>query len=367
MAPVDLVYGFDDQPGIIRRRRRDGGFSYRGPDGRPIRDRATLARIKALAIPPAWTDVWISPLPHAHLLATGRDAKGRKQYRYHPRWRAERDRSKYDRMIAFAEALPRIRAAVDSDLARPGLPRPKVLALIARLLEATLIRVGNPEYARANRSFGLTTLRDRHVAVEGMTVTFDFRGKGGKRHRVSLADRRLARIVRNCRDLPGYELFQYVDDDGVRHRIDSADVNGYLRDAAGQDFSAKDVRTWAGTVLAAVALCAMTDWTTGTEATHCIVRAVEHVASRLGNTPAICRKCYVHPTVFEAFRDRSLATAFDAHAPEAAATAALGPEEAAVLRLLRERLAGTAGAVPRNAGSARAVDRTPNGAREASP
>jgi DNA topoisomerase-1 len=301
-----LRYVRDDGPGI-RRARRGKGFSYYGPDGRLIRDADTLARIRALAVPPAWSDIWVCPLANGHLQATGRDAKGRKQYRYHPRWRAVRDETKYDRLIAFGEALPRLRARVEADLALPGLPRARVLATVVQLLESTLIRVGNEEYARANGSFGLTTLRNQHVKVEGEKVHFAFRGKSGVRHRIDVRDRRLARVVRSCRDLPGQLLFQYVDEEGTTHAIDSADVNDYLREAAGDEFTAKDFRTWAGTVLAARALQAFEAFDTQAQARHNVVAAMESVAKRLGNTASVCRKCYVHPAVVDAYLDGSLA------------------------------------------------------------
>jgi DNA topoisomerase-1 len=339
---VGLRYRFDDTPGI-QRRRRGKTFLYIGPNGRRISDPEELARIKRLAVPPAWERVWISPDSRSHLLATGRDQRGRKQYRYHPTWRAVRDSDKFERMLSFAEALPRIREAVERDLRRAGLPREKVLAAIVKLLDASLIRVGNDEYARANRSFGLTTLRDRHVEISGFTVTFDFPGKSGKHHRIKVADRRLARIVKRCRDLPGYELFQYLDDDGVRHRVGSDDVNAYLQEVAGSEFSAKDFRTWAGTVLAALALQEMQaiDGEAGTK--RAISRAIEMVAARLGNTPTICRKCYIHPAVLDAFLDRSLVETLRGRAEETlsddAALEALSAEEAAVLGLLRARLA----------------------------
>jgi DNA topoisomerase-1 len=326
-----LHYRFDDSPGI-RRRRRGGDFVYIGADDARIRDARELARIRKLAVPPAWEAVWISPDPRAHILATGRDQRGRKQYRYHPAWRAVRDGDKFARLIAFAEALPRIRARVARDLRRPGLPRDKVLAAIIRLLETSLIRVGNDEYARANRSFGLTTLRGRHVDVTGITMTFDFRGKGGKRHSITVVDRRLARIVRNCRELPGYELFQYVDEAGQRHRVDSGDVNAYLQVIAGAAFSAKDFRTWGGTVLAVAALQAPLD---DAPAKRHVAHAIEQVAERLGNTPAICRRCYIHPAVFDAFLEGALAPALRCRA----APSKLRRGEAAVLALLRERRA----------------------------
>ena len=251
-----LRYSTDSRPGWTRH-RAGRGFSYRDTDGSTIRDAETIARIRALAIPPAWTDVWICPWPNGHLQATGRDARGRKQYRYHARWRARRDTDKFDRMLAFAKALPRIRKRCDADLARRGLPREKVLAAVVRLLELTLIRVGNDEYARLNRSFGLTTLRDRHVRVERSAIRFRFRGKSGKQHEVGLRDRRLARVVRTCQELPGQELFQYVDEDGLVRDVTSDDVNDYLRQVGGGAFTAKDFRTWAGTVLAYRALRAL--------------------------------------------------------------------------------------------------------------
>ncbi len=331
---VGLRYRFDDTPGI-RRERAGDGFVYRDPDGRRIGAAKALRRIAKLAVPPAWEQVWISPDPLAHLLATGRDQRGRKQYRYHEAWRAVRDADKFERVIAFAEALPKIRRTVARDLRRPGLPRRKVLAAIVRLLETSLIRVGNDEYARANRSFGLTTLRGRHVDISGITVTFDFRGKGGKRHQIKVADRRLARILRNCRDLPGYELFQYLDEAGERHRVASDDVNDYLRAIAGADFSAKDFRTWSGTVLAALALEPHQAFESPAEARRAVTEALEHVAARLGNTPAICRKCYVHPAVPEAFLERTLVAGLrGGEKPRGA----LAGDEAAVLRLLRSRI-----------------------------
>jgi DNA topoisomerase-1 len=333
-----LRYVLDDRPGI-RRVRAGKGFRYLDPDGKPVRNPDELRRIRSLAIPPAWTDVWICPHPNGHLQATGRDARGRKQYRYHPRWRATRDETKYDRMIAFAAALPAIRAHLEQDLARPGLPRTKVLAAVVRLLETTHIRVGNEEYARANGSFGLTTLRARHAAVEGSKVRFSFRGKSGVRHAIDLQDRRLARIIRRCQDLPGHELFQYVDDEGGTRTIDSADVNDYLRQISGADFTAKDFRTWAGTVLCARALGELGQFDTPAQARRHVVSAVESVARRLGNTPAVCRKCYVHPDVVDAYLDGSLLKTLRRETKqELAASGALGPEEAAVLAFLKKRL-----------------------------
>jgi DNA topoisomerase-1 len=334
-----LRYVSDARPGISRR-RAGKGFAYRGPDGRPVRDATTLGRIKALAIPPAWTDVWISLRPDGHIQATGRDDRGRKQYRYHPRWRAARDASKYGRMMAFGRALPRIRRRLEEDLARPGLPREKVLAAVVRLLETTLIRVGNEEYAQANRSFGLTTMRDRHVAVGGSTVRFGFRGKSGVWHTIDLDDRRLARIVKRCRDLPGQELFQYLDGDGDRRDVGSDDVNAYLRDVSGEDFTAKDFRTWAGTVLAAIALREFEAFDTKAQARKNVVRAIESVAERLGNTPTVCRKCYVHPEIIDAYLDGTMLETLKQIADQEMSDGlgSLRPEEAAVLGLLQQRL-----------------------------
>jgi len=298
-----LRYGSDRGPGI-RRQRAGQGFGYVGPDGRRVRDRATVDRIRALAIPPAWVDVWISPLANSHLQATGRDAKGRKQYRYHRRWREVRDETKYGRMVLFGSTLPRIRARVKDDLARPGLPREKLLAMIVRLLETTLVRVGNEEYARSNGSFGLTTLRGRHVEIEGARVRLNFRGKGGKVHTIQVSDRRLARLVRRCRDLPGHELFQYLDEAGDPQPIDSADVNQYLRDISGEDFTAKDFRTWGGTLAAARGLTrtSLREHAKGA-GKSAVVAAVELVAQELRNTPAVCRKSYIHPAVLGAYQD----------------------------------------------------------------
>jgi DNA topoisomerase-1 len=272
-----------------------------------------LARIRSLAIPPAWTDVWICPLANGHLQATGFDARHRKQYKYHPRWREARDETKYDRMIAFARALPRIRRRARHDLALPGLPRDKVLATIVRLLETTRMRVGNEEYARENDSFGLTTLRTRQVRVQGSTMQFKFRGKSGVWHRFAHSDRTLARIVRRMRDLPGYELFQYVDGDGETRSVDAADVNAYLKEIAGDDFTSKDFRTWAGTVLAAEAFHRLGDKRTKND----VAQAIEQVARQLGNTKAVCRKCYIHPAVIDAHADGSLARVMNGGNPEA--------------------------------------------------
>jgi DNA topoisomerase-1 len=342
-AAAGLRYATDRGPGI-RRRRAGRGWRYLGPDGAPIRDPRTLKRIRALAIPPAYADVWINPDPHGHLQATGRDARGRKQYRYHPRWRATRDETKFGRLVAFGQALPAIRARVDEDLARPGLPREKALATVVRLLEATLIRVGNEEYARQNDSYGLTTLRNEHAAVAGATVRFAFRGKGGKEHEVDVRDRRLAGIVRRCQELPGQTLFGYRDEAGEPQAVASEDVNAYLREIAGQEFTAKDFRTWAGTVLAAEALRDFTSVDTEDEAKQNVVRAIDAVAARLGNTRAVCRMCYVHPAILDGYLDGSLVETLRRRVVAARHDdpPGLAPEGAAVLAFLRDRPAAEA-------------------------
>ncbi|HJT33892.1 MAG TPA: hypothetical protein VJ783_17740 [Pirellulales bacterium] len=333
-----LRYVTDHAPGL-RRRRAGGGFQYLGPRGR-VRDPATLARIRSLAIPPAWTDVWICASPNGHLQATGRDARGRKQYRYHPRWRAVRDDNKYARTVDFARALPRIRRRTRRDLARRGMPREKVLAAVVRLLEATLIRVGNDEYARDNHSYGLTTIRNGHAAVRGSKIHFDFRGKSGVEHKIDIDDPRLAKVVRRCQDLPGQELFAYEGDDGRIHDVGSSDVNDYLREITGKDFTAKDFRTWAGTALAAQALKEFEDFDSQAAAKRNITRAIERVAGRLGNTQAVCRKCYIHPAVIDAYLDRSLAATIKQRAVGElrGRLAQLSGEEAAVLALLERRM-----------------------------
>jgi DNA topoisomerase-1 len=334
-----LRYVHDDQPGIVRR-KHGKQFRYLNADGSAVTDEDTLARIKALVIPPAWTDVWICKHPLGHLQATGRDARGRKQYRYHARWRTHRDEAKYGRMLSFGKALPVIRRAVDEALRKPGLPREKVLATIVYLLEATLMRIGNEEYARENKSFGLTTLRERHVRLNGGKVEFRFRGKSGVHHAVEVHDRRLANIINRMRDLPGQELFQYEDDDGNPHAIDSSDVNDYLQTITGADYTAKDFRTWAGTVLAAVALKEYEKYDSEAQAKKYIVQAIESVAKKLGNTPTICRKCYVHPAVIESYLDGTMLAAVRRRAREELQedVHALRPEEAAVLALLQQRL-----------------------------
>ena len=333
-----LCYVCDQSTPGIRRLGRPKRFRYVDASGRKISDTATLQRIYALAIPPAWTDVWICPQPDGHLQATGRDARGRKQYRYHPRWRVVRDDVKYGRLLSFAEALPRIRARTEADLTRSGLPREKVVAAVVQLLEKTLIRVGNDEYARQNGSIGLTTMRDGHAKVNGSSVRFEFRGKSGIRHAVGLDDRRLARIVKACRDLPGYELFQYVDENGSRQTIDSSDVNAYLREVCGDDFTAKDFRTWSGTVLAARALAEVASFTSQRDAKRKIVKAVESVARVLGNTKSVCRKSYVHPAVIDSYLDGATIHCGQARAFRAARSAGLTAEERAVVALVSTRL-----------------------------
>jgi len=294
-------------PGI-RRIGSGRTFRYIGPNGQIIRDPETLRRIRSLVIPPAWIDVWICPLPEGHLQATGRDARRRKQYRYHLRWREIRDTAKFERMAAFGKALATIRRRVKRDLARTGLSREQVLATVVRLLETTLIRIGNEEYTRQNKSFGLTTLRNHHVNVTPRKIYFYFRGKSGKKHAISVEDPYLAKIVRRLRDLPGYELFQYVDEDGQPRSIGSTDVNDYLREITGEEFSSKDFRTWSATMLAVQALCECALFETQKQAKKNVNRMVENVARRLGNTEAVCRKCYIHPEVFEAYTDGRLAT-----------------------------------------------------------
>ena len=335
-----LNYVNDADPGITRK-RAGKGFTYIGPDGKPINDEATLERIRKLAIPPAYMNVWISPDPNGHIQATGRDAKGRKQYRYHPRWRATRDENKYERMLAFGKALPGIRERVEHDLSRKGMPREKVLAAVVRLLETTMIRVGNDEYAKSNKSYGLTTMQDKHVQINGSKIQFKFRGKSGVRHTISLADKRLAKIVQRSKDIPGQELFQYIDEDGKRQDVTSGDVNAYLREISGQDFTAKDFRTWSGTLLAMMALQEFEVFDKQSQAKKNVVQAIERVAERLGNTPSVCRKCYVHPEVLNSYLDGTLLTFLKERAEQELQEnlGGLQAEEAAVLALLQQRLA----------------------------
>ena len=339
---ADLAPGLrhcgDDRPGITRQ-RAGKGFSYRDRDGGVIREPEVLDRIRAIAIPPAWTDVWICPYPNGHLQATGRDARGRKQYRYHARFRAGREDAKFERLIAFAKALPAIREQVDKDLARPGLPREKVVAAVVRLLELTLIRVGNDEYAKLNRSFGLTTLQDRHARIAGSAVTFRFRGKSGLQHEVGLRDRRLAGVVKRCRELPGQELFQYVDEDGQPQDVASDDVNAYLA-AVAPGFTAKEFRTWAGTVLAYRSLRALGRGSTDREKQKNVNAAIQATANNLGNTAAVARQAYIHPAVVDAYFDgRIRAALVEAAEDTDQAPGTTEPdEEKAVVALLRARL-----------------------------
>ena len=334
-----LRYVSDRRSGISRR-AAGKTFRYVGPDGRVLRDKETLHRIRSLAIPPAWTGVWICPVENGHIQATGRDDRGRKQYRYHPRWREVRDEAKYHHVLAFGKALPRIRRRVTADLRRPGLIRQKVLATIVRLLETTLIRVGNDEYAQQNHSYGLTTLRNRHAKVRGNRIAFEFVGKSGKPHHVDLHDAVLAKTVRHCQDLPGQELFGYLDEEGAVRDVTSEDVNSYLREIAGEEFSAKDFRTWAGTVLAAIALRECESFASQRQARRNIVRAVEAVAKMLGNTPAICRKCYIHPAILDSYLEGQTIATLQTSAERNLRRRLdrLRPEEAAVMMLLRERL-----------------------------
>ena len=335
-----LHYVSDKKPGITRVHEGDS-FAYRNPDGSPVTDERTLERIRKLAIPPAYTEVWICRDPQGHLQAVGRDVRGRKQYRYHPRWREVRDEAKYGKMLVFGRVLPQIRARVRHDLARHGLPREKVLAAIVALLERTMIRIGNEEYAKENKSYGLTTLRRRHVRVEGGHLAFDFRGKHGIEHHLDLNDARLARVVARCQHLPGQDLFHYQGEDGEVHHVASDDVNQYLHEAAGgEEITAKDFRTWAATNLAAVALAELERFDSQAKAKKAVVATVEEVAKKLGNTPAICRKCYIHPAVFEGYLDGSLVEGLRNRAEEVLADGGEGltAEEIAVTAFLARRL-----------------------------
>ena len=350
---VGLRHVSDGVPGIGREPAGDG-FRYRDAKGALVKDAATLARIKALVIPPAWREVWICAQANGHIQATGRDVKGRKQYRYHAKWRNVRDDAKYERMRNFGRALPVIRQQVASALALPGLPREKILATVVHLLQETMIRIGNEEYARTNHSFGLTTLRNRHVDVAGAEVRFAFRGKSGVDHAIRLRDRRMAAIIRRMRELPGQELFQYLDEDGARHAIDSADVNAFLREISGEDYTAKDFRTWSGTLHAALELHRLPPFDSETEARRNVGQAIAAVAKKLGNTPAICRKCYVHPLILDTYlAGESLLVACDDDSGEPASrkpsakptgssaasqTTGLDADELAVLALLEKQL-----------------------------
>jgi len=338
-AEAGLHYVSDDQPGI-RRKRAGNGFTYIDPHGKRIHDQATLLRIKHLVIPPAWTDVWICADRNGHLQATGRDARGRKVYLYHPRWREVRDTAKYERLAAFGEALPHIRERVEADLRRHGIPREKVLAAVVKLLEETSIRIGNDEYRDQNGSVGLTTMLDDHAQFEGDKVRFVFKGKSGKEHDIELNDRRLARIVKQCQDVPGQHLFQYLDENGDRRAIGSSDVNAYLKAISGGDFTAKDFRTWNGTVLAMRFLRVCDKPTSASAGKKLVSTAIKDVAKRLGNTPAVARKAYVHPVVLNAYLEGYLQA--DAGAVDAKPSSGLTEEERCVLNLLEQGVEETA-------------------------
>ncbi|MHB0763855.1 DNA topoisomerase IB [Stutzerimonas sp. NM35] len=330
--PSDLSYVDDGEAGISRKLLR-GKFAYFLPSGKRIRDPDEIQRINKLAIPPAYKDVWICPDPQGHLQATGRDARGRKQYRYHPRWREIRDSNKYERMLEFGQALPRLRSRLEKHLVLPGLPREKVMALVVMLLESTLIRIGNPRYARTNHSYGLTTLRTRHVDIQGTSIRFQFRGKSGVEHKVTLRDRRLARLMRRCMELPGQQLFQYLDEDGQRRTVSSNDVNLYLREMTGRDFTAKDYRTWAGSALALERLRQL-ECLPETIAKKNLVGTIKQVARQLGNTPAVCRQCYIHPAILHAFSEGALSNLRAARKRKW-----LSAEEAALLKFLQKSVA----------------------------
>jgi DNA topoisomerase I len=355
-----LRYVSDAQPGICRS-KSGKGFSFRRVDGSRLSEPDVLRRIKALAVPPAWTDVWICPFAEGHIQATGRDAKGRKQYRYHVRFREMRESTKYERVIGFADALPAIREKVEEHMALRGLPREKVLATVVHLLETTLIRIGNDDYARQNNSYGLTTLKNRHVAVEGSEVRFRFTGKSGKQWSLRVRDRRIAKIIRACQELPGQELLQYIDEEGNCQDVTSSHVNDYLKEITGRDITAKDFRTWAGTVLAAMALNELESFNSAAQAKRNLRSAIEKVSARLGNTPTICRKCYVHPEVLNSYVDGNLVLELKSRAESElrAAIGSLKPEEAAVLALLRGRLS------KEFERSTRLSKRTPPSARQA--
>lgn len=335
-----LRYVSEDQPGYSRKVKGDD-FEYFDTEGKPVRDEQRLLRTARLAIPPAWTDVWICPSPNGHIQATGRDARGRKQYRYHDRWREVRDENKYDRIVIFAEALPKIRKRVREDVALAGLPRNKILATVVQLLERTSIRVGNQEYARENKSFGLTTMQDRHVDVKGSKLRFRFRGKSGRMHDVETTDKRIAKTILKLQDLPGQDLFQYVDEKGEVCDLTSQDVNDYLREITGEDFTAKDFRTWAGTVLGGIALNAIGAFETKKQAKGNVKDAISAVAKILGNTPAICRKCYIHPAVLEAYLDGNSIEGLKQKTDETLAdnVVDLRSSETAILKFLQARLA----------------------------
>ena len=358
-----LRYVSDARPGISRR-KSGNGFTYIRADGSKLSEAAVLRRIKALAIPPAWADVWICPAPDGHIQATGRDAKGRKQYRYHPGFREVREGTKYEHVVEFADALPDIREKVRQHMALRGLPREKVLATVVHLLETTLIRVGNDDYAKQNNSYGLTTLKNRHVAVDGNEVRFRFNGKSGKQWSLRVKDRRVAKIIRACQELPGQELLQYIDEEGNPQDVTSSDVNAYLNEITGKDITAKDFRTWAGTVLAAMALSEMASFDSAAQAKRNLRSAIERVAARLGNTPTICRKCYVHPEVLSSYMDGNLLIEIKSEVEDELrdALAGLKPEEAAVLAMLRSRLAKEFARTPAAAKSTGSIGETAHAA-----
>lgn len=334
-----LIYVNDEKRGFTRSLKGEH-FQFFDTKGNLIEDPKEIKRIRALAIPPAYKDVWICPKPNGHIQATGRDAKGRKQYRYHAKWREVSDETKYNKMIAFGQALPNIRKKINQDLAEKGLSKAKILATIVHLLEVTLIRVGNEEYVKENKSFGLTTFRNRHVDVNGTKITFKFRGKSGQSHTISINDKRVAKIVKNCKDLPGQELFEYLDENGNPTTISSTDVNEYLKNITNEPFTAKDFRTWAGTVLAVFALQEFQQFDSEVQAKKNIVQAIEKVAKKLGNTPSVCRKSYVHPEVFNAYLDGTLIKVIKQRAEHELVEnlSELTAEEAAVLAFLKERL-----------------------------
>ncbi len=332
---MGLTYLVDDGPGITRV-RRGRKFTYLNPNGRPVLQASSLKRIGSLVIPPAWKNVWISANPNGHLQATGRDARGRKQYRYHPDWRSSRDATKFHRMLHFGASLSDIRKRTESDLRKHGLSREKVIATVVQLLELTLIRVGNEEYARENKTYGLTTMKARHVDIYGATLRFQFRGKSGKEHDIDVKDRRLANIVQTCQDLPGHELFHFFDEQKKKHIIGSSDVNAYLQEITEEDFTAKDFRTWAGTVLAVQALWACEECTSKAESQKNVVQAVKQVAEKLGNTPAVCRKSYIHPVVIDGYGKGALGRQT---ATLKRGRTGLSPGEQAVLKLLKKLVA----------------------------
>ena len=339
MAEEGLRYVSDASPGY-RRKRTGTSFTYYDKEGRRITDAAVIRRIKSIGIPPAYELVWICPSPNGHIQATGVDARGRKQYRYHPKWRELRDQNKYEHVMQFAAMLPKLRARVASHMRRDGLPRERVLATIVSLLEKTLIRVGNAEYAEKNKSYGLTTMRRKHVAIGRGVLRFDFTGKSGKQWKLQVEDRRIAAIARRCAEIPGHELFKYLDDDGQPRTVDSGDVNAYIKEITQQDFTAKDFRTWAGTVLAALALSEFKKCDSQAEAKRNVVAAIEKVARQLGNTPAICRKSYVHPEILSAYMSGDLVKMIDAKITQRFKRqyARLASGEIMVLAFLHKRL-----------------------------